>query len=246
MFSFRKFTTAYVLASLLFTAQVMAAETPSATSVDSVTVTLPESSIAGDSTQNKSPAGHSEIEFFASSWQPSHIATGSRVANASAFKTIGIPYLSVAYESQPLLERQFLNISLIAGLGFLAMNRTGTLAYETGSLADNQHLYLVPASVGFQLRPTFLSWRMLQTYGRLLLTPSLVAIEESTLGDQTLRVGLDLQAIAGMSFGLGWLWHEHSYDSGPKLHVGAVSTFGSLTSTDLSGFGIQSGIGFAF
>jgi hypothetical protein len=236
------------LALILFPLAAGAAvsEKPAPTTPDSVTILLPENTTAAAAAQTKETHSPEEIALFLSSWQPNRITVSSRVPNTSEFKTIGVPYFSVAYESRPLIEGKYGNLSAIAGLGFLAMDRTGIIAYETGNLGDSQHLYVLPASAGLQVAPRFLSWKMLKTYGRLLFVPALAAVDESTLGNQSFRLALNFEAIGGISYGLGWLWHNRDYTAGPKLHVGVTETFGGLTATDLSGFGIQSGIGFAF
>lgn len=189
-----------------------------------------QAEVAADVAQReRANAPRTLVEVAASTWKPSRVTTGSRIAGTTDFATKGIPATSVSFLS-PIAGRV---LYAEFGLGFLPVERSATL--ETGAIRvpQTQNGYIGTVRLGVQAMPWLLFGDRLLPYASAAALPSLLVTRRSAFDDGVSDTGVPFELGAGAIVRI----------SRPlSLDVGVHQVLGRVQDSDFQGFGAKAGV----
>jgi hypothetical protein len=186
--------------------------------------------VAADVAQReRANAPRTKVEIAASSWKPTRVTTGSRLSNTTDFSAKGIPAMDVSFIS-PVAGR---TLHLQFGLGFLALERTGTLSSSGILVNETQNGYLTMVRLGLAYSPWLLLDDHLAPYVSALALPSMLITRASAFDDGVNDTGVPFELGLGATYRI----------SKPLgLDVGVSQILGRVQDSDLKGFGVRAGL----
>ncbi len=179
--------------------------------------------------RERANAPHTNLELDVSSWKPNSVSTPSQLTNTTAYTSKGIPAMDVDFYS-PIGNHTF---SLEFGLGFLALERTGTLSTSGINIPQSQNGYITMLRAGVTYSPWLFFGDKLVPYGEALLLPTLFLSKSSAFDDGTSQFGVPV------SIGAGTIY---KFSKSFALDLGLTGVLGSVQGSNYNGFGVHGGI----
>jgi hypothetical protein len=174
-------------------------------------------------------APRTQLELGASTWKPARAVTGSCIANATEFDTKGIPAIDVSLFS-PLAGRQ---LKLQFGVGFLAVQRTGSIESSGLSVPLDQNGYITTVRLGAAYSPRAFWGDRLTPYVSAAALPSMLVTRPSAFDDGVNDTGVPFELGAGTLIRV-----SHPVN----LDLGVSQVLGTVQDSDFKGFAVRAGV----
>ncbi len=179
--------------------------------------------------RERANAPRTMVELDVSSWKPNSVSTPSVIPNTTNFTTKGFPALDLDLFS-PLMGHE---LALETGLGFLTLQRTGTLVSSGIYIPQSQTGYITMLRLGVTYSP----WRFMEDklvpYGEALLLPTLFLSKSTTFDGGDSQIGIPF------SIGAGALYR---FTKSFAVDLGLTEVLGSVQGSSYTGFGVHGGI----
>lgn len=169
------------------------------------------------------------VEFGISTWEPSGLQPPSRInSNVSTFGLVGPPTMNLN-GIEPLGH----DFSMVLGLQFVALQRSGDLSAPGLSTTQEQTAYVPSVRLGAQYSPVKYSNKLFRPFAEAAILPTAVITSRSAFDDGEADFGV------GGEVGLGTLIHVSSaFD----VNVNLTELVGKVSSSTLNGFGVGAGV----
>jgi hypothetical protein len=197
------------------------------------------SAIAADDAYSPLLGGVPHLAFSASSWNPTDLNLSSQIGDATSFERMKSPALGLEFIAAPFARYRHASFSLLGGVGFSRLYRTGSYSSLNVTQAVQQKLYLLPVVLGVESSLELSrTWRI---FAKTAVCPTGGATERSVFDDGRTVYGVPLEFAAGVGLDLRWMM---SALRGTELKADVLQSVGTVGSGDFSGRGLRAGVSF--